>query len=106
VEIHAPDRPVHSVRDVVGHLAIITAGVLIALAFEGIVTWAEHRRLVNEALNNLRSEMADNVREIEGLFANIVQERRNLEHANDLAQMLLDQQATFNRAHTAALEGP
>jgi hypothetical protein len=91
VEIHAPDRPVHSVRDVIGHLAIITAGVLIALAFEGIVTWAEHRRLVGEAVNNLRSEMADNVREIEGLFANIVQERRNLEHANDLAQMLLEQ---------------
>jgi hypothetical protein len=91
VEIHAPDRPVHTWSEVFRHLAIITAGVLIALAFEGMVSWVEHRRLVSEAVTNLRNEMAENVRELDGLFVNIVKERRSLEHASELAQMLLDQ---------------
>ena len=91
MEIHAPERPVHTWSELFRHLATITAGVLIALMFDGMVTWVEHRRLVSEALGNLHSEIAENVRELEGLFVNIVKERRNLEHADELAQMLLDQ---------------
>jgi hypothetical protein len=40
--------------------------------------------------------MAENVREVEGLFVNVVKERRNLEHADDLAQMLIDQRKIEN----------
>jgi catechol 2,3-dioxygenase-like lactoylglutathione lyase family enzyme len=96
VEIHAPGQPVHSSSETFRYLAIITAGVLIALALEGAATWFEHRRLVREATTNLRNEMAENVREVEGLFVNLVKERRSLEHANDLAQMLLDQRKIEN----------
>src|SRR5262245_44219273 len=100
MEAHAPERPVHTLSDLFRQLSIITVGVLIALAFDGMVAWVEHRRLVSEALGNLHSEIAENVRELEGLFANIVKERRNLEHADELAQMLLDQRkiesATLN----------
>jgi len=90
MEIHAPHASAQSWRDVFKQLAIITAGVLIALALDGVVGWFDHRKLVREALNNLRSEMADNVQEVQGLFANIATERQNLEHASDLSQMLLD----------------
>jgi|KBSMisStandDraft_5_1062788.scaffolds.fasta_scaffold06919_6 hypothetical protein len=96
MEIHPPHGPARSWSDVFGQLTIITAGVLIALALEGAVAWLEHRRLVREATTNLRNEMAENVREVEGLFVNIVNERRNLEHADDLAQMLLDQKKVEN----------
>jgi hypothetical protein len=90
METHPPHEPAHSWGDLFRQLAIITVGVLIALAFDGVVSWAEHRRLVREATNNLRSEMADNVRELEGLFTNVDKTRRSLEHAADLAQMLID----------------
>ena len=96
MEIHPPHGPARSWSDVFGQLTIITAGVLIALALEGAVGWLEHRKLVREATTNLRNEMAENVREVEGLFVNIVNERRNLEHADDLAQMLLDQKKVEN----------
>jgi hypothetical protein len=96
MEIHPPHGPARSWSDVFGQLTIITAGVLIALALEGAVAWLDHRKLVREATTNLRNEMAENVREVEGLFINIVKERRNLEHAGDLAQMLLDQKKVEN----------
>jgi hypothetical protein len=96
MEIHPPHGPARSWSDVFGQLTIITAGVLIALALEGAVAWLEHRKLVREATTNLRNEMAENVREVEGLFVNIVNERQNLQHADDLAQMLLDQKKVEN----------
>ena len=96
MEIHPPHGPARSWSDVFGQLTIITAGVLIALALEGAVAWLEHRKLVREATTNLRNEMAENVREVEGLFVSIVKERQNLEHADDLAQMLLDQKKVEN----------
>src|SRR4249919_760751 len=97
MEIHPPHGPARSWSDVFGQLTIITAGVLIALALEGAVAWLEHRKLVREATNNLRNEMAENVREVEGLFVSIVKQRRNLEHADDLAQMLLEQKKVENQ---------
>src|SRR4249920_4018096 len=96
MEIHPPHGPARSWSDVFGQLTIITAGVLIALLFEGAVAWLEHRKLVREATRNLRSEMAENAREVEALFASIVKQRRNLEHADDLAQMLLEQKKIEN----------
>jgi hypothetical protein len=96
MEIHPPHGPARSWSDVFGQLTIITAGVLIALALEGAVAWLEHRKLVREATTNLRNEMAENVREVEGLFVSIVKERQNLEHADDLAQMLLEQKKVEN----------
>jgi hypothetical protein len=68
MEIHAPHASAQSWREVFKQLAIITAGVLIALALDGVVSWFDHRKLVREALNNLRSEMADNVREVQGFL--------------------------------------
>ena len=94
--IHPPHEPARSWRDVFGQLTIITAGVLIALALDGAVAWLEHRKLVREATTNLRNEMAENVREVEGMFVNIVKERQNLEHADELAQMLLDRRKIEN----------
>jgi len=105
MDIHAPHGPVHSWNELFRQLATITAGVLIALMFDGMVTWVEHRRLVSEAMGNLHSEIAENVRELEGLFVNIVKERRNLEHADELAQMLLDQRKIESASLTLEFHG-
>jgi hypothetical protein len=89
MEIHAPDHPITGWKDTAKHLAIITAGVLIALALEGIVSWADHRLLVREATANLIAELRTNKKELDGLFANLEQEKAQLEHADEVAGLLL-----------------
>jgi hypothetical protein len=89
MEIHAPDHPITGWKDTVKHLAIITAGVLIALALEGIVAWADHRLLVREAVANLTSEIRANRKELDGMFAAIDKEQKELEHADHVAQLLI-----------------
>src|ERR1700730_558037 len=89
MEIHAPDHPIAGWKDAAKHLAIITAGVFIALALEGIVSWADHRLLVREATSNLIAELRTNKKELDGLFANVEQERAQLEHADEVAGLLL-----------------
>jgi len=90
MEIHAPDRPITSWKDTVKHLAIITAGVLIALALEGAVSWADHRLLVREAKANLTAEIRSNKKELEGLFVNIERQMKEFEQADDAALRLID----------------
>ena len=75
MEIHAPDHPITGWKDTAKHLAIITAGVLIALALEGVVSWADHRMLVREAVANLTAELRTNRNELNGLFPALEEER-------------------------------
>jgi hypothetical protein len=89
MEIHAPDHPITGWKDAAKHLAIITAGVFIALAFEGIVSWADHRLLVREATANVIAELRTNKKELDGLFATLEQEKTQLEHADEIAGLLL-----------------
>jgi hypothetical protein len=90
MEIHAPDHPPASWRETAKHLAIITAGVLIALALEGIVSWMDHRMLVREAVANLTAELRNNKKELDGLPAALDKESKQLDHlaqiANELAK--------------------
>lgn len=60
MEVHAPDHPVHTWRDFLRHIVIVTVGILIALALEGVVEWRHHRTLVREARENIRREIASN----------------------------------------------
>ena len=91
MEIHTPDRAPETWKETAKHLAIITAGVLIALALEGIVAWADHRLLVREARANLLAEVRSNKKELEAsLFGNIERERKELEQADRAAQTLIE----------------
>lgn len=89
MEIHAPDHPITSWKDTVKHLAIITAGVLIALALEGAVAWIDHRLLVREAIANLTAEIQANRKELDGMFASFQLETKDLAHADEIAVLLL-----------------
>ena len=60
MEVHTPHEPVTSLRGLVTHLGLVIIGVLIALSFEGIATWREHRALVRDARANLLNEVRDN----------------------------------------------
>jgi hypothetical protein len=89
MEIHAPTHPITTWRQTLAHLAIITAGVLIALALEGAVSWIDHRLLVHEAVANLTAELRANKDELDALFANLDKERQQLERADEVAKVLL-----------------
>ena len=71
MEIHAPHRPISSLKEGLVHLTLITLGVMIALSFEGIASWREHRALVREARANLASEIRDNMNELSNRLKNI-----------------------------------
>lgn len=64
MEIHPPGH-IQSFRDVAIHLAIVTAGILIALGLEQTVEFFNHRRLVAEARANILSEIRDNKQELD-----------------------------------------
>ena len=74
----------------VAHLALVTLGVLIALSFEGIGSWREHRALLREARANILSELSDNQKELAHRLEGIPKERANLTAAIAVAQKLID----------------
>ena len=116
MEIHAPHKPVHSLREMLTHLVLVTLGVLIALSFEGIGSWREHRALLHEARANILSELRDNQKELAHRLSQIPKERDDLSAAIDVAQRLMDysevkkyatvygHQELFLRAQTTAIQ--
>lgn len=69
MEIHAPEKPIHSFKDFLVHLLTVTIGILIALSLEGLLEWRHHRELVHEARTNIVAEIRDNWRELSGSLA-------------------------------------
>lgn len=98
MEIHAPDHAPETWKETAKHLAIITAGVLIALTLEGIVSWVDHRLLVREAVANLTAELRNNKKELDGLFASLDKEARQLEHLDEIANELAKGPITHGEA--------
>ena len=88
MEIHTPDHPLKGWKETANHLAIVTVGVLIALTLEGIVSWADHRLLVREAVANLTAELRDNKKELERLLPSLAVEEQQLEQADKVARVL------------------
>ena len=57
MEIHAPEGPVHSFKDFLIHISIVTLGILIALGLEGLREAVHNRHLVRETRENVHTEM-------------------------------------------------
>jgi hypothetical protein len=94
VEIHVPEKPIHSIKDFLVHLVTITAGVLIALSFEGVREWMHHRSLVREAKENIVREITENKGYIDRAAGRIQEERKDLERALTWATDLLTKKTT------------
>jgi hypothetical protein len=60
MDVHAPHQPVHTWRDFLIHLAIVTIGLFIALMLEALVEHVHQRHLLHSAEANLRAEMLHN----------------------------------------------
>jgi hypothetical protein len=75
MEIHPPHEPVHSWRDTLIHIGLMTVGVFIALLLEGVVEHYHHRELVKQARENIRRELEENHKAAQ----------ENLQHLSDNA---------------------
>ena len=90
MEIHSPHRAIGSLKEALVHLTLITVGVLIALSFEGIASWREHRALVREARANLANEIRDNMNELSSRLKKIPDEQRNIDRARQAVATLTE----------------
>jgi hypothetical protein len=79
MEIHAPDKPIHSKKEFLFHMLTVVLGILIALALDGIVTWAHHRVLVREARANIATELRNNKETIEKAVPEIQARQKQLQ---------------------------
>lgn len=80
IDVHPPHEAAHSWRDILIHLATITVGLFIALSLEGCVEWQHHRHLVGEARENIRTEVADNQKDLRGVLDSIHEEQAQVKH--------------------------
>ena len=93
MEVHTPHEPVTSLRGLVTHLSLVIVGVLIALSFEGVATWREHRALVRDARANLLKEVRDNRKALDERLKRIPTEIDQLDRALEVSTALLQHKA-------------
>ena len=79
MEIHVPRKAITSLKDLSSELAIVTAGILIALSLEGLLQWKHHRDLAREARTGIMSELRENQYEL----AKEVHDLENIDHQGE-----------------------
>lgn len=79
MEIHAPDKPIHSRKEFLFHMLTVVLGILIALTLDGIVTWGHHRVLVREARANIATELRNNKEIIQKAVPEILAREKQLQ---------------------------
>lgn len=88
MEIHAPEKPIHSRKEFMFHMFTVVLGILIALGLEGIVEWAHHRALVREARENITTEIQRNKETIDAALPEYQQRGEALSHVVDTMHQL------------------
>ncbi len=86
MDIHPPHSPIRSVRDFTIQLITITAGVLIALSFEGLREAYHEHKIVREARDMLSREITDNRKEVDHAVSMVAEENRNIDDALRFAE--------------------
>ena len=79
MEIHAPEKPIHTRKEFMFHMFTVVLGILIALALDGMVTWAHHRMLVREARANIATELRNNKEIIQKAVPEILAREKQLQ---------------------------
>jgi len=95
MEIHAPEKPILTIKEAVAHLSIVTVGILIALSLEGIVEYAHHRAIVREAREIMRREVEANRKELDKAMAHIKDKQmKEMMHSIDVMRALIAHEPT------------
>ena len=88
MEIHHPEKPIHSPKEFLFHMFTVVLGILIALGMEGIVEWAHHRALVREARANIATELRHNQETIAKALPEIKAQEQQLQNVIALVEEL------------------
>lgn len=64
MDVHAPHKPIHSIKEFLVHLLAITIGLLIALGLEATAEWVHHRHLARDARENIFQEFRANQKDL------------------------------------------
>ena len=111
MDVHPPHEPVHTWRDAVVHLGIVTVGLFIALSLEGLVEYVHHRHIVREARENIRRELRDNQEAARFDIAQIAPNTKRVQaniaalhivETNPHAQPPMSYEVNFSPLHDAA----
>ena len=84
MEIHAPHKPILTLKEAASHLVIVTVGILIALSLEGLLERQRHHALVREARANVTIELTGNKARLEKLHGELDGMKKNLERGLDV----------------------
>lgn len=79
MDIHAPEGPVHSIRDFVVHIAIVTIGIMIALGLDGARETLHEHRLVRETRANFNDELTLGVKHLDDEQPRVAQGQKKLD---------------------------
>jgi hypothetical protein len=71
LDVHAPHEPIHSWKDFLLHLVIISVGLLIAVGIEGLVELHREHKLVAEARATMREEIQHNADQMKEAVVNL-----------------------------------
>jgi hypothetical protein len=85
LEIHAPEKPILTVKEAAVHLLIVSVGILIALSLEGLVEYLHHRTVVREAREIMRAEIEANLKDLEQTMAQLKLQTDELGQGIDLS---------------------
>ena len=78
MEIHAPESPIHSAKDFLVHMGVITCGILIALGLEGIREVVHNHHLVRETRETIHVEMEENLDNSKDEFKRVSDYRKQI----------------------------
>jgi hypothetical protein len=105
LDVHAPEHPIHGVREFFIHLFTITVGLLIALGLENLAEWRHHVHIKHEAEANIRREIAANQKDVRAVIAAIPEEQNNLQVVVQFLQERIDnKQPTIHALKTGLME--
>jgi hypothetical protein len=79
----------YSLADYAFQFITVTAGVLIALFIDGLAGWNSNRELVKTSHAMIAREVADNLKELEGLASSVKESNRQIDNCMKLADDLL-----------------
>lgn len=90
MDVHAPHNPIHSWKDFLLHLVIITVGLLIAVGIEGCVELHREHKLVKEARATMREEIQHNSDEMKDAVTSLEKQQAAMQKNIDILTRILE----------------
>jgi hypothetical protein len=106
MDIHAPERPIHSLKDFGIHIAVVTVGILIALSLEGLRETVYDHHLVAETREHVRQELGNDHNQAELEFKRVSLYRDQLKELLAAMPVLEQQHPEQVAAKIDAIENP